>query len=410
MRRITDDGMPGGTLTDFRLFREVCGEKALKNVLVVTNMWGLIDPDVGLAREEGLRTNEALFKPWFDAGAGLMHHDNTVESTQRIIWDILRHRPRLLRIQRELVTDKLTLDKTSAYDALGRQLHHEKMEYEKELKAIAEQHDKAVQEQDEAAQTELEHRRQGVEDRIRGLTADRSKKGQGFEAEKQRARDMGAVLLEDAKRHRGPANQSPPAQNGHPPESDHGHNDSDGVAPLMVPPPRPGGSRRSKREKRSSRDGHSQQGSAHGSSTGAEPVSQAVHTRSISAPYPSTGTPKGSHRRIASVNPSTLNGARAEPKAVDYATSGHPAAPSSQGHGSVRERSVLSYEPAPSAIQGTLISTLSPTYPLMFSSSYRGPSSTNSYQASKCAISSICRQSSSCQLPGYDDSTFIACR
>lgn len=347
MHRITEDRMSGGAMKNLKMFREMCGEKALKNVIIVTNMWGLVDPEVGMAREHELRTDESFFKPWMDAGAGIMHHDNSVQSAHNIISEILRHRPRLLRIQRELVTERRELDETSAWYFLEAHLHQEKKRLEREIQGLQEEHNRAVEDQDEAAQRELEHHREELEERMRMATAQKGQLRQGFEAEKKRAREIGIGFLDEVKRDHGVILQPPGANNGSPPgHEEHAPVDNDDSPPIPVPPPR--GSRRSKRgDKRSSRDGHQQQGSGHDSTTGAESIAQGVHARSVSVPHPTAGTSKTSHRRVASVNPSTLNGSRTDPRVVDFGlTEPQPAPPSSHEHGSVQARSVLSYEPA----------------------------------------------------------------
>jgi len=49
------------------MFRELCGDSTLKNVILVTNMWGDVSGSVGEARERELARE--FFKPVLE-GAG----------------------------------------------------------------------------------------------------------------------------------------------------------------------------------------------------------------------------------------------------------------------------------------------------------------------------------------------------
>jgi len=61
--------------------------------VIVTNMWGEVDPRVGKAREAELMEEDILFKPTIDEGAQITRNDNTVTSAQNIIRLILNNHP-----------------------------------------------------------------------------------------------------------------------------------------------------------------------------------------------------------------------------------------------------------------------------------------------------------------------------
>ena len=54
------------------MFRKLCGESTLKNVVIVTNMWGKVEQDVGESREQELAG--IYFKPALDKQAQLVRH------------------------------------------------------------------------------------------------------------------------------------------------------------------------------------------------------------------------------------------------------------------------------------------------------------------------------------------------
>ena len=73
------------------MFRETCGDTGLKNVALVTNMWGEVSQDVGETRERELTTNS--FKPDLDEGVQFARHRYTPQSAHDIIRRIMENQP-----------------------------------------------------------------------------------------------------------------------------------------------------------------------------------------------------------------------------------------------------------------------------------------------------------------------------
>ncbi|KAA1470801.1 hypothetical protein DENSPDRAFT_929114 [Dentipellis sp. KUC8613] len=122
MHRISDTRVGGTSRRNFKLFRELCGTRALHNVVLVTNMWGAVDAAVGEAREAELSTDNMFFKPVLDKGARLMRHTNTLGSAHAILEAVLDLEPTPLQIQRELVDQDMDISLTAAGVAIGRDL------------------------------------------------------------------------------------------------------------------------------------------------------------------------------------------------------------------------------------------------------------------------------------------------
>ena len=92
LHSISDKRFTGVAGRNFNIFRKLCGDAALANVVLVTNMWGEVSPEVGEARESELSGN--FFKPVLDLGAQMVRHHNTVHSAhdviRRITWSTAR--------------------------------------------------------------------------------------------------------------------------------------------------------------------------------------------------------------------------------------------------------------------------------------------------------------------------------
>ena len=155
------------------MFRMLCGENALQNVVIVTNMWGEVDPEVGNRREAELRDH--FFKPVLDKGARMARHENTVLSAEKIIRLILGNHPLPLRIQEELVNENKTIFETGAGEELNRVLIAQIKKHQEEMRALREDMEQVMNDKDEEVKRALEYEMRGLQDKIEGLESDRGK-------------------------------------------------------------------------------------------------------------------------------------------------------------------------------------------------------------------------------------------
>ena len=181
----------GGTSTrNFRIFRELCGDITLRNVVIVTNMWGeLVDPQAGEAREAELIREDDFYKPVLDKGARVARHENTLPSAKRIIRLILDNDPLPLQIQMELVEEGKDFSETSAGDALTRELNARIKKYEEEVRTLREEMERAIKGKEEEIRGELEIEMQKMrtviarlENDATGLTANYNNERERLEA------------------------------------------------------------------------------------------------------------------------------------------------------------------------------------------------------------------------------------
>ena len=108
--------MPGTPLKNLAVFRDLCGEDNMKNIILVTTMWDFEDPSVGLKREEELRST--YWKDMIHLGSRTSRFWGTHASA----WEIINHLnlggPRQtrqpLQIQREMVDHRMQLQETAA--------------------------------------------------------------------------------------------------------------------------------------------------------------------------------------------------------------------------------------------------------------------------------------------------------
>ena len=128
LQTIAENRMKGTTLRNLKMFRQLCGEKALEMVVLGTTNWGEVDESVGKRREDQLRGN--FWKEMIESGSETRRFHNTQESAQAFLDRILdKNKPRILsstsndrslRIQEELVNLQRSIPETEA----GKELHY----------------------------------------------------------------------------------------------------------------------------------------------------------------------------------------------------------------------------------------------------------------------------------------------
>ena len=196
--RISDIRFTGIAGRNFKMFRELCGDPTLENVVLVTNMWGEIPQDVGEDREEELATN--FFKPVLDRGAQLTRHHNTVQSAHDIIRRIIRNRPAALQIQRELVDEGKSITDTAAGEAINREINEYIRRHQAEMKALQEEMMQALKDKDEETKQELEEETRRLQGQIDKARTDLESMASRYEEERGRVEEAIRQVQEEARR------------------------------------------------------------------------------------------------------------------------------------------------------------------------------------------------------------------
>ncbi|KAF8808480.1 hypothetical protein BYT27DRAFT_7255591 [Phlegmacium glaucopus] len=190
MHRISDIRVGGLEKSNFGVFRKLCGETSLKNVVIVTNMWSRVpSTEEGERRARELETMDDFFKPAILKGARFMHHrEETVESAHDIIRSILKNHPVALDLQTQLVDEHRPIDKTSAGMEVGKKFTDIVAKYEKKLR---EQMQAAKQAQKRSAEMrQLQKEAQKAKDAIAKLEAERANQAKENERLRKQMEEM----------------------------------------------------------------------------------------------------------------------------------------------------------------------------------------------------------------------------
>ena len=167
------------------MFRRLCGDEAIRNVVVVTNMWGEVNPWVGEKRETELKEDDMFFKPILDNGGKIVRHDNTFSSAEWIIRLFLDHHPLPLRIQEELVDQCKDISQTGAGEELNEAIYGQMRKHQGEIEELREEMERAMWNRDEQTRRELEFEAQRLTNEVERAQNDRYRLESDYEREKE---------------------------------------------------------------------------------------------------------------------------------------------------------------------------------------------------------------------------------
>jgi len=156
MHRISDLRMGGISTRNFKMFRQLCGESTLRNVVIVTNMWNEVDREEQEAREAELAEDDRFFKPVLAKDARMLRHHNNIASAQVILRSLLKNQALAIQIQRELVDEGKDISQTAAGEVLNRELAEQMKRHNEQMAELKQEMGDAIREKDEQTKKELE--------------------------------------------------------------------------------------------------------------------------------------------------------------------------------------------------------------------------------------------------------------
>ncbi|KAL0563986.1 hypothetical protein V5O48_018071 [Marasmius crinis-equi] len=183
MHRITDVRMGGIASRNFRMFRNLCGEKTLKNVVIVTNRWEEVAMDLGEARERELMTDEHYFKPVLEKGAQMVRHNNTPKMARAILSHLLQNKPLPLRIQIEMVDEHKDLGETEAGAELNRELEELMKRHKQEMDELRKEFEEAQAARDDEWRQELTETKMKMEEAMVQMSRNSEEMRRGLNAQ-----------------------------------------------------------------------------------------------------------------------------------------------------------------------------------------------------------------------------------
>ncbi|KAF6807900.1 hypothetical protein CMUS01_14011 [Colletotrichum musicola] len=116
LHRITDRRLGGSAMRNLFMFQKLCGQDALKNVILVTTMWEDVKEEQGNKREEELKKKPEFCGGMIDKGNTVFRHQNN--------------------LQREMVDQGRSLDQTGAGQEVDDGLTKQRESHESHLETL----------------------------------------------------------------------------------------------------------------------------------------------------------------------------------------------------------------------------------------------------------------------------------
>lgn len=136
IHRITDIRYSRAAVKTFEIFKKICGQTALSNVLLVTSRWEGVDPATGAGRERQLKDKFWAYMLGHGSNMSRFHGDRP--SAVGLVSQLLQKDTVVLQLQKELVSEGKQLEDTAAGAYVSNNLEKLKEKYQQELAALEE--------------------------------------------------------------------------------------------------------------------------------------------------------------------------------------------------------------------------------------------------------------------------------
>jgi len=157
---ISRDRFSGTARRNLEMFHRLCGDDALRNVVLGTTKWSRVSDDEGMGREDELQAIH--WKTMIDGGSTVRRFSSTTDSARKIVSVILDkfEQDTALRIQKELVSFQKLVPETEA----GKKLRYTLQQVLEMQKQMAELEAASAKAGDPHAETKLKE----IQEKISG--------------------------------------------------------------------------------------------------------------------------------------------------------------------------------------------------------------------------------------------------
>lgn len=156
------------------MFKGICGNNALGNVVLATTFWDKVTPDEGEERELELTDTDNLFKQLIIHGAKTIRHNRGTLSAKEMINYLVSKTAVKPHIFTQLDEGK-TFSETDAGGILHEELKKMEERHAREMRQLHEEMAEAARMQNAALQEELNKDREDMQRQMARLEADRKK-------------------------------------------------------------------------------------------------------------------------------------------------------------------------------------------------------------------------------------------
>ncbi|KAG5658581.1 hypothetical protein KAF25_010762 [Fusarium avenaceum] len=154
LHRISDVRMQGSARQNLVTFNKLCGEGALKRVILASTMWDITNEEVAVMREKELKETNHFWGWMLSQGSSCHRYNNTPECARQIVLSLTGRGPPIVTdLQTQMVDNGLSLEETAAGQDLNtallkeiKKLTQKQRALEEHIKAAEKTHDRITQE------------------------------------------------------------------------------------------------------------------------------------------------------------------------------------------------------------------------------------------------------------------------
>ena len=145
LHSISDVRMTRSSLQNLRMFRKLCGDENLQNVILATTKWGITPEKDALSREKELCDNDEFWGLMIKDGALVERFENTKESARYLVEKILQTGKETFipKIQHEVVELGKNVQHTAAGSFINEAINEQAKKHQEEMNALREEQERA---------------------------------------------------------------------------------------------------------------------------------------------------------------------------------------------------------------------------------------------------------------------------
>lgn len=138
--------MTGSILTNLRMFRKLCGDDNLRNVILAITKWEITPPRDANLRERELCSDQGFWGPMINSGSVARRFANTEASARSLVQELLNRGSDGFtpKIQREVVEESKSLWQTDAGAFIEEALAKQARIHMEEMRSLVEEQERAL--------------------------------------------------------------------------------------------------------------------------------------------------------------------------------------------------------------------------------------------------------------------------
>ncbi|KAJ4480259.1 lipoxygenase [Lentinula aciculospora] len=178
LHRMSDPRFGGQATRNLKMFQNLCGTNAYRNIVVLTTFWDRVSMLEGAKREGQLQS--MYFSDIVVGGALFMRHDRTARSAAEVLAHILTLRPTNLQIQEEIRVGGKALEDTAAGSVHREEIERIMAKYREEVSNLSKEIS-AMKQDNNVLMRELEEEKSEVQQHLKRWESEKAQLKRGLD-------------------------------------------------------------------------------------------------------------------------------------------------------------------------------------------------------------------------------------